>query len=115
MIKEEKYIEYYFDSRKYDKLQVIENMKKEQLGFEKKESEIIVTLNEYGIYIARLKFLNNRLSFINNKSITKKDRKKECKYILEDRKTYDKNNKIYGKYKETKTYQPIWYVFSKNL
>lgn len=107
MIKQERFVEYYFDSKEYNKFQVIENMKKEQLGFEKKESEIIVTLNEYGIYIARLRFLNNKLHYINNKNVIKKERKKELRHILQQRKEYNSNNRIYGKYKATKTYQPI--------
>lgn len=107
MIKQEKFVEYYFDSREFNKFQVIENMKKEQLGFEKKESEIIITLNKYGIYIARLRFLNDKLSYINNKVIIKRERKRELKHNSQEKKEYDANNRIYGKYKETKTYQPI--------
>ena len=40
MIKKEKCVEYYFDSREYNKTQVIKNIEREQLEFEKKKSEI---------------------------------------------------------------------------
>lgn len=90
MIKEEKCVEYYFDSRKYNESEIIENMKQEEIGFEKKKSEINITLNEYGIYVVKLKFLST------------KKRKKYKGY-----EAYNGKNKIYGQYKETKTYQPI--------
>lgn len=61
MIIKEKSVEYYFDSKLYNKNQVIENMRMEQLGFEKKRAEINVILNDYGIYIATLKFESNRV------------------------------------------------------
>lgn len=86
MINKEKCVEYYFDSEKYDESQVIENMKKEQLGFEKKKSEITVTLNEYGTYVAQLRFLNNELSIIRKKMAMKvinKRQIKDMKLIME--------------------------------
>ena len=97
MIKQEKCVEYYFDSKKYNKFEIIENMKQEEIGFEKKKSEINITLNEYGIYVVKLKFINNKLSIIKNKT---KNRYKGYE-------TYNGNNKIYGEYKTTKTFQPI--------
>lgn len=103
MIKEEKCVEYYFDSRKYNEFEIIENMKKEEIGFEKKKSEINITLNEYGIYVVKLKFLNNKLSIIKNKTKNKEKIRKTYKGY----ETYNQNNKIYGQYKTTKTYQPI--------
>lgn len=103
MIKEEKCVEYYFDSRKYNEFEIIENMKKEEIGFEKKKSEINITLNEYGIYVVKLKFLNNKLSIIKNKTKNKEKTRKTYKGY----ETYNQNNKIYGQYKTTKTYQPI--------
>lgn len=140
MIIKEKSVEYYFDSKKYDKEQIIENMKKEQLGFEKKNAKIDIILNEYGIYVTTLKFENYKKSMINinienakekvlilkrkldvikDKISIKKDKLYEIKYIKNEIKDFQKeiersnydicNNKdkTYGKYKETKTYQPI--------
>ena len=69
MARGEKCVEYYFDSKKYDKFEVLENMKKEQLEFERKKAKISVYLNDYGIYVATLKFINNEISIINSKII----------------------------------------------
>lgn len=113
MIKEEKCVEYYFDSKKYNESEIIENMKIEEIGFEKNKSEIDITLNEYGIYVVKLKFSDNKLSIINNKFIKKIVKQSKSKNIEKPRKrykgyeTYNGNNKIYGQYKATKTYQPI--------
>lgn len=107
MIKEEKCVEYYFDSRKYNEFEIIENMKQEEIGFEKKKSEINITLNEYGIYVVKLKFLNNKLSVINNYIKNRTRYTEKTRKTYKGYETYNGNNKIYGKYKATKTYQPI--------
>ena len=109
----EKCVEYYFDSKEYNKLQVIENMKREEIGFEKKKAKISIKLNEYGIYVAQLRFLNNQLSIINNEMISKIVEKRKIRNKSKIRKTYkgyetyNGNNKIYGQYKATRTYEPI--------
>lgn len=113
MAQEVKCVEYYFDSKEYNKFQVIENMKREELEFEKKKAKISIKLNEYGIYVAQLKFLNNQLSIINNEIIAKIVDKRKIKNKTKTRKTYkgyetyNGNNKIYGQYKATRTYEPI--------
>lgn len=107
MIKQEKCVEYYFDSRKYNEFEIIENMKQEEIGFEKKKSEINITLNEYGIYVVKLKFLNNKLSVIKNSVKNKIKHTGKARKTYRGYETYNGNNKIYGQYKETNTYQPI--------
>lgn len=111
MIKKEKCVEYYFDSKKYDKSQILENMRIEQIGFEKKEANISITLNEYGIYIVKLSFFNNKLPIINRKVIKNTEDKKNSKVKIRKTykgyETYNESNKIYGQYKTTKTFQPI--------
>lgn len=113
MIKNEKYVEYYFDSKKHNESEIIENMKIEEIGFEKNKSEIDITLNEYGIYVVKLKFLNTKLSIINNRFIKKIVNENKLKKLVKPRKrykgyeTYNGNNKIYGQYKTTKTFEPI--------
>lgn len=113
MIKDEKCVEYYFDSKDHNKSEIMENMKIEEIGFEKSKSDIDITLNEYGIYVVKLKFLNNKLSIINNKIIKKLVSQSKSKIIRKPRKTYkgyetyNGNNKIYGQYKKTKTFEPI--------
>lgn len=75
MIKE-KCVEYYFDSRKYSKEEIIESIKQEEKELKKKKikTKIDIKLNEYGIYVVKLRFLTNV---------------------------------IYGKYKQTRKYEPI--------
>ena len=113
MKQKEKCVEYYFDSNQYNKDKVIENMEKKQLEFEKRKSEIDIKLNEYGIYVAKLIFQNKELTVINNKIISKfinKSKivkKSESKNTYKGYEMYNENNKIYGQYKKTKTYQPI--------
>lgn len=74
MLKKEKCVEYFFDSRKYNEEQILKKIEQEEKGFEKNKSEINIQLNQYGIYEVKLRFFEN---------------------------------KIYGQYKGTKTYQPI--------
>lgn len=83
MLKKEKCVEYFFDSRKYNEEQILQSIEKEEKGFEKNKSEINIKLNDYGIYEVRLRFIDNKLV------------------------TYSSGNRIYGQYKGTKTYQPI--------
>lgn len=100
MKKEEKCIEYYFDSNKYNEAEILDKMKKEQIGFEKKNGEINIKLNEYGIYVVQLKFLENKISIFSG-SIRKKV-KSSSNYDK-----YTKEKRVYGQYKQTKTFQPI--------
>lgn len=85
-----KCIEYYFDSRLYNKEDVIENMKKEKMEFpKKKKSEVDIHLNEFGIYVAQLQFVNNEIAIVKDKKISKSKKS------------------AYGQYKETKKFYPI--------
>lgn len=83
MLKKEKCVEYFFDSRNYDEEQILQSIEKEEKGFEKNKSEINIKLNDYGIYEVKLRFIDKRYE------------------------AYSLENKIYGQYKRTKTYQPI--------
>lgn len=103
MIKEEKCVEYYFDSKKYNESEILESIQEKEKGFEKKKSEINIVLNEYGIYVVKLKFSNNKFSLIKSNNKNKEKNRKRYKGY----ETYNGNNKIYGKYKTTRTYQPI--------
>ena len=113
MKQEGKCVEYYFDSNQYNKDKVIENMEKKQLEFEKRKSKIDIKLNEHGIYVAKLIFLNKELSIFNKKVIfefinkNKMIKKQKSRNEHKRYKMRNENNKIYGQYKTTKTYQPI--------
>lgn len=104
MIKQTKCVEYYFDSKKYKEAEILENIQQKEKGFEKKMSEINIVLNEYGIYVVKLKFSDNKFSLIKTK-MTKNTNKNKKTY--KGYETYNGNNQIYGRYKSTKTYQPI--------
>lgn len=111
MFREERCVEYFFDSRNYNEQQILESIKKEEVGFEKKKSEININLNEYGIYEVKLKFFDNKIFIFKNKMTnnTKIENKKKPKVRKTYRgyETYCGDNKIYGQYKTTRTYQPI--------
>lgn len=112
MINNEKCMQYYFDSNKYTESEIMEVIKQEEIGFEKKISKIDIKLNEYGIFVVKLKFINNKLIFKKIKFDYEKNEKKQNKKIKTKNKyngyeNYIGNDKIYGQYKPTKTYQPI--------
>ena len=106
MLKKDKCVEYFFDSKKYDEKQILESIKKEEKGFEKRKSEISIQLNEYGIYEVKLRFLDNELDFLKLK-IKQKNKEKTTRKTYKGYETYNSDNKIYGQYKVTRTYQPI--------
>ena len=123
MIKREKCIEYYFDSKKYNQIQIIENMEKEKLEFPKEQVDLEIFLNEYGIYVVKLVFPNNKISIIKN---VIKERFQDIrqykiedvqniikKYIRKDinEKIYSCALKIFNKFKIKGNY--IQYNFSK--
>lgn len=106
MNKQVKCIEYYFDSNEYNELEVLENMQKEKLEFPKKKAQININLNEYGIYVATLEFINNKIAVIKkNKKI--KNRKVKLKENKNEEKKGVVETKVYGRYKETRKYSPI--------
>lgn len=86
---EKKCIEYYFDSKQYNKKEILENIEIEKKEFPKQQFNVNIALNKYGIYVVRLECKNNKIAVLKNK----KNRK----------------NKVtsYGKYRETKTFSPI--------
>ncbi len=113
-----KYLEYYMDSKIYSKDEVEKSIDETKKEFPKKEIDVQVHLNNFGVYIITFIF-KNKNSFIKNIFIklrlkkknklllaenTKKDKKpKEDKM----QKRFEKySNKIYGQYKATHTYRP---------
>ena len=108
-----KYLEYYMDSKIYSKDEVEKSIDETKKEFPKKEIDVQVHLNNFGVYIITFIF-KNKNSFIKlrlkkkNKLLlaenTKKDKKpKEDKM----QKRFEKySNKIYGQYKATHTYKP---------
>ena len=87
---EKKCIEYYFDSKKYNKKEILENIEKEKKEFPKHQFDVNITLNKYGIYIVRLECKNNKIALVKHNKKAKQNKVN-----------------VYGKYKETRTYAPI--------
>ena len=104
MIKRKKCIEYYFDSKKYNQIEVLQIMEQEKLEFPNEKVEVNIFLNDHVIYIAELIFPKNEISVIPDKML-KKIRKNKNTY--KGYQTYNGDSKVYGKYKVTKNYSPI--------
>lgn len=119
MKKEEKCIEYYFDSQKYNQIQIIDNMEKEKLEFPNEQMELKMFLNKYGIYEVKLVFSNNKISILKEKIQDKMQYKIGNvqniikKYIRRDinQKIYSYASKIFNKFKIKGNF--IQYNFSK--
>lgn len=92
-MKKIKCMEYYFDSNKYNKVDVLENMEKKKLEFPRKKMDMTISLNKYGTYVVKLQFMYNEIALIKHKKVNKK--------------INTKTQKIYGQYRETKKYLPI--------
>ena len=107
-----KYLEYYMDSKIYSKDEVEKSIDETKKEFPKKEIDVQVHLNNFGVYIITFTF-KNRNSFIKNIFIKLKLKKKNKLLLTENTKKdkvqerYEKyNNKVYGQYKATHTYRP---------
>lgn len=104
MIKDKKCVEYYFDSHQYNKMQIIEYIEAEKVAFENKKFEMNIRLNEHGIYVVTLNFVNNGLTAFKKKV---ENNKEKIRKTYRGYETYNGDNKIYGQYKSTRTFQPI--------
>lgn len=92
-MKKIKCMEYYFDSNKYNEVDVLENMEKKKLEFPRKKMDMTISLNKYGTYVVKLQFMYNEIALIKHKKVNKK--------------INTKTQKIYGQYRKTKKYLPI--------
>ncbi len=115
-----KTIELYIDSNKYSDEQVIGKLEESVKEFSKKDVKVTVDINEFGVYVIRLEYID-RDTYINKiKYRLKLNRKQRIlrKYKEEFfmSKTFDTSNQIisvpayeerkYGVYKQTRTYRP---------
>ena len=115
----EKCITYYFDSKLYNKIEIINNLRKEcETQYFGKEPQIDIKLNEFGTYIATMIFMpkeNKAMQII--KSSTKKIKQKNTQNNAKQKKEENKKCKShqekilterrYGAYKQTGTFKPI--------
>lgn len=100
MDKREKCLEYYLDSRIYDREAVEKSIEQAKQEFPEKEVDINIYLNEWGVYVITLYFRNknNILNIVNHKI---KPKNVEYAYQL------DGKTRKYGQYKKTGTYRPF--------
>lgn len=131
----EKVLINYFDSKVYSNQEILENVEQTKKEFEKRQVNVNIKLNEYGVYVITYYFKTkenifqkiiiklkekrktkkqlllkeeNMLDEILEKTKTKKirkTRKQRQEEKLQKRIEKYSGNK-YGKYKETKTYRP---------
>ena len=101
-----KCIQYFFDSKKYNPTQVVETMKKERIEeFPNEKAKMEIKLNEFGVYEATLVFEKKKKIF--NMGLLKNIKSKNNKKISRYEKLISQNsNRVYGKYRATKTYKP---------
>ena len=93
-----KCLEYYLDSKIYDYESVQKSIDETKKEYEKKEVDVKIELNRYGMYIITFYF-KNKDTFFNK--IRLLFRRKNNLLLYEK----NKDNQ-YGKYKQTKTYKP---------
>lgn len=96
-----KCLEYYLDSKIYDYESVQKSIDETKKEYDKKDIEVNIELNKYGMYVITFYF-KNKDTFFNK--IRLFFRRKNRPMLQEKSMNY-KNNK-YGQYKETKIYKP---------
>ena len=99
-----KTVQYFFDSKNFNQIEVINNLEKErEKEFENKEAKIDIALNDFGFYVATLTF-EKKKKFVNReKEVKKQENKKLSKY---EKLINSQEERVYGKYKATKEFRP---------
>lgn len=99
-----KTVQYFFDSKNFNQIEVINNLEKErEKEFENKEAKIDIALNDFGVYVATLTF-EKKKKFVNReKEVKKQENKKLSKY---EKLINSQEERVYGKYKATKEFRP---------
>ena len=99
-----KTVQYFFDSKNFNQIEVINNLEKErEKEFENKEAKIDIALNDFGVYVATLTF-EKKKKFVNReKEVKKQENKKQSKY---EKLINSQEERVYGKYKATKEFRP---------
>lgn len=97
-----KCVESYFDSSKYAREEIRQNLYQEAKTYRKK-FEINIELNQWGVYVAKLVVYDKTSFFKNNKIFKIKSNKRK----ISKREKY--SSKSYGEYKRTGNYKPCIY------
>lgn len=95
-----KCLEYYLDSKVYDYESVQKSIDETKKEYEKKDIEVNIELNKYGMYIITFYFKNKDTFFSKIKLYF---RRKNKPMLQAKNKNYEHK---YGQYKETKIYKP---------
>ena len=108
MEKNEKCIEYYLDSKIYNREAVEKTIQEAKQEFPGKEADISIYLNEWGVYVVSLYFRNknNILQNVNAKIKPKRIRRKKNKSDYSYQTNINTQPRRYGQYKTTGTYKP---------
>lgn len=99
-----KTVQYFFDSKNFNQIEVINNLEKErEKEFENKEAKIDIALNDFGVYVATLTFVKKKKFVNREKEVKKQENKKLSKY---EKLINSQEERVYGKYKATKEFRP---------
>ena len=96
-----KCLEYYLDSKIYDYESVQKSIDETKKEYNKKDIEVNIELNKYGMYIITFYF-KNKDTFFNKIRLFFRRKNKP---MLQAKGMNHENNK-YGQYRQTKTYKP---------
>lgn len=96
-----KCLEYYLDSKIYDYESVQKSIDETKKEYDKKDIEVNIELNKYGMYVITFYF-KNKDTFFNKIRLFFRRKNKP---MLQAKSMNYENNK-YGQYKQTKTYKP---------
>lgn len=112
MEREVKVLEYYFNSNKYNEFDIAQRLEEEKKGFPDRIIEMELKLNEFGMYIAKLKFRrkeNKAIKVIkqNKLLLMVKKYKNKPKAKIKRIEKYNVQPKKYGQYKSTGTFKPF--------
>ncbi len=108
MEKKEKCLEYYLDSKIYDREAIQRTIEEAKQEFPGKETDISIYLNEWGVYVINLYFRNknNILQNVNAKIKPRKIKRKKFKPDYSYQSNINVQPRKYGQYKSTGTYKP---------
>lgn len=103
-----KYLEYYLDSKIYSDEEVQKSIDETKKEFPNKEIKVDVSLNEFGVYVITLKFENKNTYFNRIKIMFKKKFQKQLLLGTGKKNRMEKysGERRYGQYKSTGTYRP---------
>ena len=83
-MKKGKCVEYYYSSELYDANEVMKTLEKEKHEYENKYAEIEIELNEFGMYVGKLIFIEHFKDIAKEKNIKKKIEVQKSKEFIDE-------------------------------